>query len=619
MLLPTHLWAAHTVVSPSGNYAFGFDQQEGKMLYEVSFKGQKVTHGELGLEIDNHLVELAMGIPTDAAKVWTSDMRLTDVSTRSNHRTWKPLYGECREIRDSYNEMILHFSKGNQEMALQKGYNKSKAYLLDIVVRAYDEGVALRYHFPEATNGLFLHVTNELTTFAFPEGTKAYHAAWAQGPYNEVALKNWKDESERPLLLKQPNGLYTAILEANLKDYVRGKLRLKSNHVLQISMYDSADMITPYDTPWRVIMAGEKAVDLINNKQIVLNLNDEPKGDFSWVKPGKVFRCTKLEKQWIFKSIDFAREFGIEYVELDAGWYGPEMKVESDAYEAARTRDFTLKEVCDYAREQGVGIWLYVNQRALYGHLDRILPRYAELGVKGVKFGFVQVGSQKWTTWLHKAVEACAKNKLMVDIHDEYRPTGVSRTYPNLMTQEGIRGNEEMPEADHNVILPFTRFLAGPADYTLCYFNSRVKNTKAHQLAMAAVYYSPITFLFWYDLPTAYQGEQELDFWKHIPTVWDESKALDGAPGEFIVQARRSGNRWFIGAINGKKARDMSIDTKQFLPKGKYIATIYNDDPTLKTRTQVSTTTKTIKSGDKLPLHLQPSGGAAIEIVPFVK
>ena len=191
---------------------------------------------------------------------------------------------------------------------------------------------------------------------------------------------------------------------------------------------------------------------------------------------------------------------------------------------------------------------VYVNQRALVQQLDSLLPLYKKWGLKGIKFGFVQIGNQHWSTWLHDAVRKCAEYEMMVDIHDEYRPTGFSRTYPNLMTQEGIRGNEEMPDATHNTILPYTRFLAGAGDYTLCYFNSRVKNTKAHQLAMAAVYYSPLQFMFWYDNPAMYKGEEELEFWKAIPTVWDESRALDGEIGEYIVQARRSGKEWFVGA-----------------------------------------------------------------------
>jgi alpha-glucosidase len=164
-------------------------------------------------------------------------------------------------------------------------------------------------------------------------------------------------------------------------------------------------------------------------------------------------------------------------------------------------------------------------------------------------------------------------------------------------------------------VLPFTRFLCGPADYTLCYFNPRVKNTKGHQLAMAAVYYSPLQFYFWYDSPFVDKGEAELKFWKDCPTTFDESIALDGIPGEYIIQARRSGGDWFVGAMTNTEARTVTIPTS-FLPKGKYTVEIYTDDPTLETRTRVAARTITLKAGKPLSLPLQPSGGAALHFVP---
>lgn len=519
--------------------------------------------------------------------------------------------------------MTLHFVKGSRHTSSGTAYDKRQQYLLDIIVRAYDEGVAMRYHFPEATNGLFMHITDDLTSFTFAPGTEAWHAAWAQAHYNRVRLLRsepaWRQEAERPLTLHLANGLYAAIGEAALYDFVRGKLKLVADNRLQMAMYDTADIITAYDMPWRFIMAGERAVDLINNKQLVLNLNAPCKlGDTSWIRPGKVFRVTQLNTAAAMKGVDFAAERGLQYIELDAGWYGPEMRMSSSALKVADNRDIRMAGLCRYAKGKGIGVWLYVNQRALYQQLDSMLPLYRQWGVSGIRFGFVQVGSQEWTTWLHRAVEKCARYHIMVDIHDEYRPTGWSRTYPNLMTQEGVGGNEEMPDARHNTILPFTRFLCGPADYTPCYFADRVKNTHAHQLAMPVVYYSPITFLYWYDKPELYHGEQELDFWKHCPTVWDGSVALDGEPGEYIVQARLSGGEWYVGAMNGLEARDITVNTALFLEKGrKYRVETYNDDPALKTRTGVASTTATVKGGKPLKLHLQPSGGAAMRFIPM--
>ena len=608
--------------SPNGKYQFVFSQKDGKLMYSLDYANKPVVEeGELGVNIDNHLVESAMGIPVDTNRVWTKGMEVTSVERRSEDNTWKTVYGEYSQIRDHYNEMTIHLVKGGRHQGSSNAYDKRQQYLFDIIVRAYDEGVAIRYHFPEATNGLFMHITDDLTSFRFAPGAEAYHYAWAQSHANKVKLLKseaaWKDEAERPLTLRLSNGLYAAIGEAALTDFVRGKLKLKTDHELQMAMFDSADIITAYDMPWRFIMVGEKAIDLINNKQLVLNLNAPCQiADTSWIKPGKAFRVCRLDMKTCLAGVDFCVDRGLQYIELDAGWYGPEMKMSSSALKVLESRDIDMPKLCAYAKSKGIGVWVYVNQRALYQELDQLLPLYEKWGISGIKFGFVQIGSQEWTTWLHQAVRKCADHHIMVDIHDEYRPTGWSRTYPNLMTQEGIGGNEEMPDAEHNTILPFTRFLCGPADYTPCYFNGRVKNTKAHQLAMPVVYYSPVTFLYWYDLPNAYKGEQELDFWKHCPTVWEESKALQGEIGEFVVQARRSGDDWFVGAMTGLQARDITINTADFLQKGKkYRVEMYNDDPMLNTRTKVASTVQTLKAGKVLKLHLQPSGGAALRFV----
>ena len=612
-------YAAEALQSPDGKYNFVFEQKDGRLTYRLDYAAKQVIEeGELGVNIDNHLVESAMGIPVDNSNVWTHGMEVTSVDRRSEDNTWKPVYGEYAQIRDRYNEMTIHLLKGGKHEGSGTAYDKRQQYLLDIIVRAYDEGVAIRYHFPEATNGLFMHITEDLTSFRFAPGAEAYHYAWAQAHANKVKLLKseaaWKDEAERPLTLQLANGLYAAIGEAALTDFVRGKLKLKADNELQMAMFGSADIITAYDMPWRFIMVGEKAIDLINNKQMVLNLNAPCQiSDTSWIKPGKAFRVCRLDMKTCMEGVDFCVDRGLQYIELDAGWYGPEMKMSSSALKVLETRDIDMPKLCQYAKSKGIGVWVYVNQRALYQQLDQILPLYEKWGISGIKFGFVQIGSQEWTTWLHNAVKKCADHHIMVDIHDEYRPTGWSRTYPNLMTQEGVGGNEEMPDAEHNTILPFTRFLCGPADYTPCYFNNRVKNTKAHQLAMPVVYYSPISFLYWYDLPNVYKGEKELDFWKYCPTVWDESKALQGEIGEYIVQARRSGNDWFVGAMNGLQARDIIVNTADFLQKGKkYRVEIYNDDPKLNTRTKVASTVQTIKAGKVLKLHLQPTGGAAL-------
>lgn len=614
---------AQTVVqSPDGNYVFTFYQKQKtekatQMYYRVSYKNKPVIEeSELGIAIDNKLFESALAIPNDDSENWGDNLRLIDTQRNSVNQAWKPVYGERNEYPDNYNETVLKFEKGKAK-ASNEEYNKNQFYFMNLVVRAYNEGVAFRYAFPQASNGLFLHITGEQTQFVFPEKTLGYYEKWAQGPYSLLPLHEFPDECERPLTLKLANGLTVAIGEAELTDFARMKFRLsdRKSNALHASLYDFADIITPYATPWRWIMAAEKPSQLIENNGLLLNLNKPCEiENTGWIKPGKVIRITRLNQADALKYVDFAAERHLQYVHLDVGWYGKEFLMESDAAKVDSTKDLNIPELVKYAGAKGIGVFLYVNQRALSRQLDEILPLYKQWGIKGIKFGFVQVGNQHWTSWLHDAVRKCAEHQLLVDIHDEYRPTGFSRTYPNLLTQEGIRGNEEFPDATHNTVLPFTRFLAGASDYTICYFDPRIKTTHAHQLALAAVYYSPLQFLYWYDTPDRYNGEPEVAFFDNVPTVWDDTKALDGEIGEYIVTARRTGDEWFVGAITNNDAREISISLS-FLEKGKkYTAKIYTDDDKVQTRTKVAIAEKVVSQKDLLKFQLKASGGAAIQL-----
>jgi len=229
----------------------------------------------------------------------------------------------------------------------------------------------------------------------------------------------------------------------------------------------------------------------------------------------------------------------------------------------------------------------------------------------------VQVGSQQWTSWLHEAVRKAAKYELMVDVHDEYRPTGYSRTYPNLMTQEGIRGNECMPPAEHNLILPYTRGLCGAGDYTVCWYCGRIQTTWAHQLSASVVFYSPLQFLFWYDRPEHFGEEEPLDFFKHVPTVWDETRVIGGKVGQYTTIARRSGDAWFVGTLNAVRRRTLRIPMR-FLESGKqYTAEIYSDgSPEGDAPRNVDVRRIAVDSTTVLSADLAANGGQAMRIVP---
>ncbi len=602
--------------SPDGTYHFTLNDENGELRYSLSWEGKQVVKPSL------------LGI--NANGIGRDNLEIEGVTTSKQDTVWHPVYGERSEIRDCYNAW---------EVVIRRQNSRDKI-ILDI--RAYDEGVAFRYRFP---GGNYLKITDEYTEYTMPEGTKAYFTPKAQTPYNYLSLEGWPGESDRPLLMTLPEGPYVCLTEAQVVDYVRTKFKLdpdKKNTILS-SMYGPVEDIAPYYTPWRVIMCADKAGRILEHNDLLLNLNPPCRiKDTSWIKPGKVMREVTLTTEGGKALVDFAVKRNLQYIHFDAGWYGFEYDKASDATTVTldprrnpKTDALNLKEVVAYAKQHGIGVILYVNQRALQQQLDEILPLYKSWGISGIKFGFVQVGSQVWTKWMHEAVKKCAEYGLMVDIHDEYRPTGFSRTYPNLMTQEGIRGNEEFPDATHNATLPFTRFVAGAADYTICYYRQEfgrlntaqdnygvprsksIKTTPAHQLALAVVYYSPWQYMYWYDKPSDSQDEPELKFFDDVYTTWDDTKVLQGEVGEFITVARRKGEEWFIGSITNNEARNLPVDLS-FLPKNaNYIAEIYTDgDPSIPTRTKVKVSKYRVKNPTILNFHLKASGGSAVRLVP---
>jgi alpha-glucosidase len=601
------------LASPDGHIVLNLRQTvdpDGKraLVYNVRYDSETVIRDSLlELRLDNHLSESAMALPVDRHPRWFENLRVTGVRRASHDSTWTPVTGERAQVRDHYQAITVDLVKDDNPI-----------YKLSVEVRAYDEGVALRFFFPENEKGTYYRVTGEDTEFALPAGTRAWFHGWAQAPYKLLPLRDWPDQSERPLTLELPNGLHVALLEAGMVDYSRTKFKLSPDKpdTLVTAMHDPADLISPFATPWRGIMIARTPGKLVENNDFILNLNDLSRiADTSWIKPGKIMRVMTQTTAAAKANIDFAARHKLQYILFDWKWYGPAFSFDSDATKVA-IPDFDLPAIIAYAKERGIGVWLYVNQQALLAQSDTLFQTYRDWGVKGVKFGFVQVGSHRWTTWVEKAIQQAAAAGIMVNIHDDWRPTGEQRTWPNLVTAEGIRGNEEMPDATHNTVLPFTRYLAGAADYTICYYDPRIKTTHAHQLALAVVYYSPLQTLYWYDKPEMSQDEPELAFWDRIPTVWDETRVLDGRPGQSATVARRKGDEWFVGSITNTEARTVSLRL-DFLPKGKrYQATIYADDPKAATRTHVGIRTRTVDAGTMLKLDLPASGGQAIWLHP---
>jgi alpha-glucosidase len=601
------------VRSPDGKLRLEIAQRQAdgkrELHYSVSYRDQPVILDSLlDLQLDNHLSESAMALPIDRHGKWFENLAITGIAHGRVDASWRPVTGERADIRDRYNTLTVNLVKDD-----------NPAYKLAIEVRAYDEGVAFRFAFPENEKGSYYRIRQENTEFALPAGTKAWFHGWAQAPYQLLPLANWPDESERPLTLQLPNGLQVALLEARMVDYARTKFRLHKSRpdTIVTSMHDSADLISPFATPWRGIMVAESPAALAQNSHFILNLNDPSRlRDESWIKPGKIIRVMTQTTADAKANIDFAARHGLQYILFDWKWYGPAFSFDSDASKVA-IPDFDLPAIIAYAKQKGIGVWLYVNQQALLMQSDTLFKTYRDWGVQGVKFGFVQVGSHRWTTWIEKAIQQAADAQIMVNIHDDWRPTGEQRTWPNLMTSEGIRGNEEMPDATHNTVLPFTRFLAGAADYTICYYSPRIKTTHAHQLALAAIYYSPLQTLYWYDKPEHSRHEPELEFWDRIPTTWDDTRILAGRPGEFVSTARRKGEEWFVGTITNTEARTLKISLSFLKPGQRYAATIYADDPKAATSTRVGMRTINVDSRTVLDAPLQASGGQAVWIRPL--
>jgi len=576
--------------------------KDGALTYRVDYKGKPV------------ILASKLGFTLEDKTGLTNGFKLMSSARAEKNETWKPVCGERAQIVDAYRSLTLGFenkAQGNLKLALE--------------CRAYNAGFAFRYVFPKQTCAQ-LAIAKENTEFIFTGDHRAWPVYSAQGEYKPETLSTVKDGAERPLTIETSEGPVVALGEAGLFTFARMKFAPLAGtpHALVSRLDGKADLVLPGATPWRYVMVADNAARLLEQNSLVLNLNEPSKiADTAFIKPGKVIRETTLTTKGGKACIDFAKVMNLQYVEFDAGWYGNEYSDASDAravnLDPKRSKGpLDLQEVVRYGKEKGVGIILYVNRRELERRLDELLPIYKAWGIAGLKYGFVNVGSQKWTSWLHGAIQKAGEAGMMIDIHDEYRVTGNQRTWPNVMTVEGIRGNEEMPAAPHNCALPFTRYLCGPGDYTPCWYNNRVKNTRAHQLALPAVYYSPWQFVFWYDNPSLYKADPELDFWRQIPTVWDDTRVLNAKIGAYASVARRSGDSWFVGSINALERRTLAIPLTFLTPGTNYTAQIYSDGaPDGSDRTKVACASRIVTSSDTIVAEMADNGGHAIRLVPM--
>jgi alpha-glucosidase len=639
---------AMAVESPDGSLVLALSLQSKpqpylpgeRLYYRVTYKGTPV------------LDDSPLGLDFADGPALDRDFKVLGLARRSNDSTWENPFGAQRTVPDNYNEIVV---------SLEERLMPNRR--LDIVLRAYDEGVAFRYVLPKQDVLNEFTLASENTGFCFAGDAFAYAlnlGRWDtsnEGPFERVLVREIKPASlvNLPVLIDLPGPkLYAAILEADLTDYagmyVGGVPEMPNALVSRLSIpprrrFDQAVIgKTPKTTPWRVLMAGPDPGRFIERNYLILNLSQPCAiADTSWIKPGKaawdwwsgsyatgVAFKPGMNTATMKHYIDFAARHGFEYMLVDAGW--APLSEDGRVEDILRYRpDVDVPGIIAYGKAKGVATLLWVEWRALDRHMDEAMALYEKWGAAGIKVDYMNRDDQEMVNYYEKVVRKAAEHRLTVDFHGAYKPTGLRRAYPNLLTREGVMGLEyskwsENVTPAYDVTIPFTRMLAGPMDFTPGGFRNAARGkfeardiapmtqgTRAHQLAMYVVYESPLVMVS--DYPEAYEGQPGLEFIEKVPTVWDETRVVAGAPGRDITIARRRGDAWYVGAMTDWEAREVAFDL-DFLGVGEYDAVVFADGPDAATDgTSLAVEKKRVMAGDRLTLRLAPGGGAAIILV----
>jgi alpha-glucosidase len=570
---------------------------------------------------------------------------------RSIDQQYRLVVGKASQARDRFNELTV---------SLQERGSATRR--LDIILRAYDDGVALRYFIPSQPGFDELQLRAEATEFVFAgdyecHGLNVGHMYSShEGEFDPVRASRIREHNlfDLPLSCRVPGGrTQFAITEADLHNYAgmylsgRGNgepgvvTRLarhptESSPVVRLKM--SAQGIA---SPWRVIMMADTLGKLIEST-LIANLNPPTAlRDITWIVPGKSAwdwwsgphlpppAKAGMDMATLKRYIDFAAAARLQYMLIDEGWClnsGVGGVARQDADITRAKPDIDMEELVRYAAQRKVGLWLWVQWALLDRQMDAALAQYRQWGIKGIKIDFMDRNDQQMVEYYHRVMSKAAEQRLMVDLHGAYPPTGLYRTYPNYMTQEGIMGAEynkwsRRVTATHNVTLPYTRMLLGPMDYTPGGFRNvradefRINNsppfvqtTRGQALAMFVVYDSPLQMVA--DSPDAYENAAGFDFVKDVPASWDETRFLQGTIAEYIVLARRKGNAWYIGAMTNEAARELTVPL-DFLGSGNYRSQVWEDGTMPQELRQRNTR---VTREDKLTLELAPGGGAVVRL-----
>ena len=629
----------YVVSSPDGRLKVTVDAGD-KFTYSLERNGAVLLQpSEIGLTLAD-------------GTVWGPGSKFRKATRRSVDVSFDALYFKRSTVRDRYNELVLP----------AKGFR--------VVFRVYDDGMAYRFETDKPVT-----VESEQATFSFAGDWPAYvpyvshnteslegqFMSSCESQYAHHPLSQWNKErlAFLPIVVEAPGGVRLCVTEADLRNYpglylydgdasttLRGRLPrvpkdvVQGGHNMLQGLVQSREPFIARDAdvfPWRAILVADEDKELAQSDFVYRLAAPAKPGDWSWVKPGKVawdwwndwnlygvdFRAGINNDTYKY-YIDFAASKGIEYVILDEGWA---VNLKADLMQVIPEID--LEMLTSYAASKGVGIILWAGYMAFDKDMDAVCAHYAKMGVKGWKIDFMDRDDQDVVRFYERAAATAAKYRMMVDFHGASKPTGLNRTYPNVINYEGVYGLENMKWADeevdqvtYDVTIPFIRLVAGPCDYTQGAMRNAVPGnyrpvnseamspgTRCHQLAEYVVFDAPLTMLC--DSPSNYLREPECtDFIAGIPTVWDETVALDGRIGEYVVMARRKGNRWFVAALNGLKERDLTIDLS-FIGGGKAVvfADGVNADRAARDYRRFETAVP-----NRMDVHLAPGGGWVLEL-----
>ena len=631
------------LASPSGSLVFQWKLAGGIPEYSVEFKGKQL------------IINSPLGLVFEGDDYFGKKLDMPHPLFSSGEDDYTLPAGKCSHVHDFYREVKIPLQERND-----------KKRLIYFAVRIFDDGLAFRYEFPMQDNWQSYTLRDENSSFnisgnpvarvAFLENfTTSHEHRYDLMPLNEIRNDTLMD---MPALFQFPDHIFMAITEANLVNYA-GMSLIKKHGMLTSALSPQPGQSSvkvkatlPHQTPWRVMMISDRIGALIESN-ILTDLSEPCKlKDLSWLKPGKAsFHWwngdsspdTTFEPGVEFEFnkyyIDFCARTGMEYHTVigyrRVAWY----QNDGIDYQPGPHTDITrprpgldMQQICDYAKSRGVGIRVWVHWAALYPKLDTAFALFEKWGIKGMMVDFMDRDDQEMVNMQEEILRKAAEHHLEIQFHGAFKPTGLSRTYPNESTREGTLnyendkwGNLITPDDDINI--PFTRLLAGPTDYHLGGFRAmpahgfivqatrpHVLGTRCHMLAMYVVLENHLSMVC--DEPDAYLGQPGFDFIETIPTVWDETRVVGAEAGQWITIARRKGNDWWVGTITNGMARSLTVSL-DFLPGGTYRAEMYSDTPdAVENPNHLTRESRQVIPSDKLQLSLAAGGG---QVVRFTK